>query len=232
MNNNLYKAKKLYEYWYHSINMMPDDIKKEFYSYDVPNEIIESWNKEFVEKTYSELESYLDSKPNVNEYDDRYFAKVNIILKYFDKDKKNLERIISILDKFHKNNFLVIELKKNSLKYDYLFKCSIICDKNKLSKENLEEICFFSGDKYCGLLELLYRNKYIDLYNKLISILCDAIKEAGIYFQLLIKDIIGYLEFINDEDNLNSIKKSILFNKSKYMKVKSDYSPDVYIWEI
>ena len=54
----------------------------------------------------------------------------------------------------------------------------------------------------------------------------------GIYFQLLIKDIIGYLEFINDEDNLNSIKKSILFNKSKYMKVKSDYSPDVYIWEI
>lgn len=205
-------AKKIYKQWYHSVKMMPENVKEEFNAFNVPDRIIKKWRNEYVEGLYSETLSYLCSNSSIDDYDNRYFAKLQIIFKEFPKDKINCYRLIELFEKFHEKGFFSLEMKKNDVKYDYLFKYNIICNKDVLSQDIINELYLCSKNKYCGFLEFLFRNNYIDLYNRLMSIIYDSIKEVGDYFQYFIVDLLGYLNFINDENKIKEISKIIDIN--------------------
>lgn len=208
-SENLEKAKKLYEKWYHSIEMMPDSVKKEFNSYKIPDEIVKKWHIEYINELYISLLNYLNKNPKPEEFDTRYSARMKIILTNFSKNKNNYYKIIEIFEKLHELNLFVIEMKKNDSKYDSFFKLCIICDKEKISKDTIEELPFFSKHRYCGFLETLHREGYQDLFDRLINILCDSIREAGIYFHDFTNDLINYLTYINDQQHITDIEKAI-----------------------
>jgi len=208
-SENLEKAKKLYDKWYHSIKMMPDYVKKEFDSYEIPDQIVKRWHFDYINELYISLLNYLNKNPKIEEFDTRYSARMKIILTNFSKSKNNYHKIIEILEKFHELNLFVLEMKKNDSQYDSFFKLCIICDKEKLFKDTIDELPFISEHKYCGFLEILHRDGYQDLFDRLISILCDSIREAGIYFQDFTKDLINYLTYINDQQHITDVEKAI-----------------------
>ena len=75
MNKNYNKAKEIYERWYHSIDMMPYDVKQEFFSYNIPSDIISSWHNEYIKELYSELMCFFNSNPNFSNYNSKYFSE-------------------------------------------------------------------------------------------------------------------------------------------------------------
>lgn len=190
------QAKKLYKKWCHSIDMMPADVRKEFDSYGVPQNVIDEWKLEHLEELYAEILEYLNK---TNEYDSRILAKFKII---FHKSNKSLEyskRMVDLFKKFHQKGMLLVEMNKNDLMYDYFLKHSIICNKDRMSNDIRRQLVFESESKFCGFLDFLVSNSYLTLYEEMMGILVDIIKSANSSLNYFIKDLEDYLIFINDE---------------------------------
>ena len=62
MNKNYNKAKEIYERWYHSIDMMPYDVKQEFFSYNIPSDIISSWHNEYIKELFADYVRFSKSE--------------------------------------------------------------------------------------------------------------------------------------------------------------------------
>ncbi len=232
MNKNYNKAKEIYERWYHSIDMMPYDVKQEFFSYNIPSDIISSWHNEYIKELYSELMCFFNSNPNFSNYNSKYFSIFKILLHDLSKDENNYEQLVVILENFYKYDFLSYEMKKHDTKSDYFFKLCLLCNKDNLSQELLNEIYFKADCKYCGFIDTLLVNNYIHLYNRLMFIICKCIEKEGIFFQFFIKDLLDYLKFKEDFYHLKEVEKSININKEKYPHTKSEYLPDLLYWEL
>lgn len=71
-------------------------------------------------------------------------------------------------------------------------------------------------NRFCGFVEKLHSENYIQLYNKMMDILYDLVKEEGVFFQYFVNDLLGYLKFIKDEYYYNKIISCIDYNKNKY----------------
>ena len=230
-NDNYTRAKEIYMKYPYEI-VRPDNLQKEFDSYNVPQEIITKWHNEYLEDMYYELLDHLNDKTRINEYDSSYYTNdLKLILRYFPRNEKNFIRIVEAIEKLHEVGFFVREMEINDLKYDYFFKFIFLCDKRMRGKDTLRELFFHSEHNYCGFLEMLYSQGYIDLYNRLMIVFIESIKEGGVFFQFFIKDLLGYLEFINDEYHLNEVKQAINMNKEKGMTaVLPGYGE--YTWEM
>lgn len=196
MHNKYYQAKKLYEKWYHSIDMMPEDVRKEFDSYGVPQNVIDEWKLEHLEELYAEILEYLNK---TNEYDSRILAKFKIFFYESKKSFEYCERTVDLFKKFHKNGMLLVEMNKNDFMYDYFLKHCIICNKERMSNDIRRQLVFESEYKFCGFLDFLVSNSYLTLYDEMMVILVDIVKSANSSLNYFIKELEEYLLFINDE---------------------------------
>ena len=204
------QAKKIYKKWYHSIDMMPEDVRKEFDSHGVPQSVIDEWELEYLEELYDEIVDYLNVS---NEYNCKIFLDYKIIFRESDKNLEYSKRMVDLFKKFHQKGMLLVEMNKNDVQYDYFFKHCIICNKERMSSDIRRQLVFESEYKFCGFLDFLVSNSYLTLYEEMMDILVDIVKSANPSLNYFIKELEEYLMFINDEKWINRLKESL--NASK-----------------
>lgn len=203
MHDKYYQAKKLYKKWYHSIDMMPEDVRKEFDSHGVPQSVIDEWELEYLEELYDEIVDYLNVS---NEYNSKIFTNFKIIFHKSDKSLEYSKRMVDLFKKFHQKGMLLVEMNKNDLMYDYFLKHSIICNKERMSNDIRRQLVFESEYKFCGFLDFLISNSYLTLYDEMMVIIVDIVKSANSSLNYFIKELEEYLMFINDEKWINRLK--------------------------
>ncbi|MCI5583813.1 MAG: hypothetical protein MR357_08865 [Anaeroplasma sp.] len=80
---------------------------------------------------------------------------------------------------------------------------------------DLKQLYYHSDNRVCGFVEKLYSENHMQLYIKLMDILCDSVKDEGEFFQYFVTDLLEYLKYIKDEYYYNKLLSCIDSNKSK-----------------
>jgi len=223
MHNNYDKAKKLFYENLRDLNYMTEKQREEFDSYNVPEELIKKWKQDYADSLYKDIMDYIDSKPN-----DKYFklsCKMRIYIYDTIQSEDSYRKIVGIFKKLHELNWFVYEVSETERPGVFL-KDQLLCDKDKLLPHEFRNIHYHSNHRFCGLIERVYSEGYIDLFNDMMEMMCDCIKLKGLFFQYFIVYLMDYMVYIGNDYYLNKIKECVDINK------KSGLSHFEHKWEI
>ena len=225
MHNNYEDMKILYTKNHCRVENMTENERKEFESYNIPEELMKKWKQEWVDSFYKEVMDFIYSKPDVKYLDSRLSNRMHIYVDRTIQNEASYRKIVDMFKKLHELNILVPEIRAVNRPRVFL-KRQLLCDKDKLLPHEFRNIHYHSNHRFCGLIERVYSEGYIDLFNDMMEMMCDCIKESGIFFQYFIVYLMDYMVYIGNEYYLNKIKECVDINK------KSGISHFEHKWEI
>ena len=225
MHNNYEKAKKIYYKYVCDTSIMPDTEKKEFESFNVPKELLMDWEQEYYDSIYKEVMNFIDLKPDVKYLDSRLSNDMHIYVDCVIQNEDSYRKIVGMFKRLHELNWFVYEVSETERPGVFL-KRQLLCDKDKLLPHEFRNIHYHSNHRFCGLIERVYSEGYIDLFNDMMEMMCDCIKLKGLFFQYFIVYLMDYMVYIGNEYYLNKIKECVDINK------KSGISHFEHKWEI
>ena len=225
MHNNYEDMKILYTKNHCRVENMTENERKEFESYNVPEELMKKWKQDYVDSFYNEVMNFIDSKPDVKYLDSRLSNRMHIYVDRTIQNEDSYRKIVGMFKRLHELNWFVYEVAETERPGVFL-KDQLLCDKDKLLPHEFRNIHYHSNHRFCGLIERVYSEGYIDLFNDMMEMMCDCIKLKGLFFQYFIVYLMDYMVYIGNEYYLNKIKECVDINK------KSGISHFEHKWEI
>jgi len=225
MHNNYEDMKILYTKNHCRVENMTENERKEFESYNVPEELMKKWKQDYVDSFYNEVMNFIDSKPDVKYLDSRLSNKMHIYVDRTIQNEDSYRKIVGMFKRLHELNWFVYEVSETERPGVFL-KDQLLCDKDKLLPHEFRNIHYHSNHRFCGLIERVYSEGYIDLFNDMMEMMCDCIKLKGLFFQYFIVYLMDYMVYIGNDYYLNKIKECVDINK------KSGLSHFEHKWEI
>ncbi len=212
------KAKSLFNKNLCRLEYLKDN--DEWNKLNVPNELIILWVKETIDEYLSVVDNNIDNDWGKNDSVENILDPFKSALYRISEYNlfEYLDRIINIFDKlFYDGNMIISEIYPYYDRIPNLMK--LLLYDTKLIFDQTEEKMFDTGERYYGLLPLLYKSCEYKYFNKLYSNICDFIEYVGFcnnYTMSIVKYAYEYIDYINNTELKEKIKESILCAKKHY----------------
>ncbi len=228
MSKDIKRAYEIYSKNHFTLNILSDDLLKEFNEYEIEQSQIDLWNDEYCNNLLDEIYPYLDNiDKNGIKKGDILHQPIGILSRFSFKHD-NSKKILLLFEKMKSCNVWLSMFDPYERPSAYfkalLFEDTVMVDSfRRLGKHH-----YNTGQRFNGFLPYLFYNNEIELYNELFELMCEVIREKGIYFQSFIKSLLCFTEEYNDMENHQKVISSLEYSK-KHCTIRDDFFKE---WEI
>ncbi len=228
MSKDIKRAYEIYSKNLFDLELLSDDLLKEFNDFHIEQSQLDLWGDEYCNNLLDELYSYLNNIDKNNVGKGKILHRPIQILSHFSKKHDNFEKIILVFSKMKSCNAWLPMFDPYERPSAYfkalLFEDIVMVD----SFRRLSKHYYNTGERFNGFLPYLFYNNEIELYNDLFELMCEVIREKGIYFQSFIKSLLCFTEEYNDMENHQKVISSLEYSK-KHCTIRDDFFKE---WEI